>query len=916
MATPIGQLVVEFFANTARFYNDLDKARDKVKKTTSDISLSFSKIAEITLGVSFAKGLEGLAVSARDAVTQMAKLGLEAKVQEDAFSRLAESVGASGDALAEALTRASGDIINTSDVMLAAARGLREGFAPEQLVKLMEVARQQSKLMGVDVVTAFNAITEAIANQQTRALKNMGVVIDVDQVMSQYAATLGKSADELNNVGRSQAIYNEVIARTAGATKALTTAQLTQSEVLQRLAAQWKQLQEDLGKILVDKGLAVLDYMQTLGREIGTNLPQQLAALGEIWAATWKAATIALTPVAGILQNTLIPALKGGAVVATAFGVGLSSAFTVIAGPLAYLGSILDDLSKNKWPDHKRATLEANAAVADARVPLAEAVKALEDLQRVQPGVAKGAEQVNKSLGDLGKNTLGNVLTQTKILTTELDGLNKAIRQLAERAASGVMGELDAEIESIANGVIEAARATKGMTPDVLKGLEEWARGLARIIALNKEAQAAAKEVAEVVAASIDQGHSQDLRDDAALWNKLGIAMHDVSVIADVTGDKTGGVADKIKAIEGVLAQAITRFGSGSAQVEKFRERLQELKNTDDEFETLKSLDFEAPTGVTRDLLDEAKIWTDLRDRIRGAQREYLAVGDAVGVASAAMNQMAASIADALDRFGEGSEQVAKLRDRFRELRDDFHAAEFTESLRVVDNQARALGLSFDSLGAAIQAYRSTLARMAADPDPNWAAIDAIRARMEALEDLKVATDLVTMAASRASDEFVEWAATGKANFAEMATAIAKDISKIILRLLILRAVELATRSFGGFGGGGAEQLSGPGVTVPAGAMGGVVKHRRGGQLIIAGEKDDEAIIPLDKMGAVGGGGGDIQINIINNTPDEVSHKSEQAPDGRRIETFIISTVNRGLADGSFDKAMGIFGNKRQPVAR
>ncbi|HZJ62350.1 MAG TPA: phage tail tape measure C-terminal domain-containing protein [Kofleriaceae bacterium] len=916
MATSIDQLVFELAANFARFHSDLDKARDKVKQTTSDIGRSFSKISEITLGVSFARGLEGLALSARDAVTEMAKLGLEAKVQEDAFGRLAESVGASGDALAEALKRASGDIINTSDVMLAAARGLREGFAPEQLVKLMEVARQQSKLMGVDVVTAFNAVTEAIANQQTRALKNMGVVIDADQVMKDYAATLGVSADQLTNVGRAQAIYNKVIELTAQSTKALTTTQLTQSEVIQRLAGQWKQLREDLGKVLVDKGLAVLDWAQSLAFEIGANLPHQLTAMNKIWAATWKSATTALEPVAGMLQHTLIPALKGAAVVATAFGVGLTAAFTVIAGPIAYLGSILDDLSKNKWPDHKRATLEANVAVADARVTLAEAVKAFEELQKVQPGVAEGAEQVAKSLGKLGTNTLGGNLTDTtKGLTGALDGLNKAMRQLAERAASGVMGELDAEIESIANGVIEAARATKGMTPDVLKGLEAWARGLARIIALNKETEAAAKEVAEVVAASIDRGGSRDLLDEAEAWSKVAKAMHDVSVIADVTGDKTGGVADKIKILEGVLAEVITRFGAGSAEADKFRERLQELKNTADEFATLGELDFEVPTGVTRDLVDEAKIWSDLSANIRRAQREYLAVGDAAGAASAGMNQMAAAIADAIDRFGEGSEQVAALRDRFRELRDDFHAAEFKESLRVVDNQAQALGLTFDSLGAKIQAYRSTLARMAADPDPNWEAINGIRARMEALEDLKVATDLVTMAASRASDEFVEWAFTGKANFAEMAQSIVKDITKIILRLLILKAVEMATRAFGG-GVGGPEQLSGPGVTVPAGATGGVVKHRPGGRLIIAGEKDDEVIIPLDRMGAIGSGGGDVQITIINNTPDEVSHKSEQAPDGRRIETFIISTVNRGLENGSFDKAMGIFGNKRQPVAR
>jgi len=206
------------------------------------------------LATAFERGVEKI----KAFVQESAKLGLEAKVQEDAFARMTQAIGVAGDTLLAQLQAASGGILNQSDIMTSAARALQEALNPDQIVNLMTIARQAAKLAGTDVATAFNAITDAIANQQVRGLKAMGIVIDLTQAQDKYARQLNTSADALSIAGQAQAIYQAVAEKGAPLVRALATATRTQSEELQAAAAAWKQFKEDLGKVFVDIEIALL----------------------------------------------------------------------------------------------------------------------------------------------------------------------------------------------------------------------------------------------------------------------------------------------------------------------------------------------------------------------------------------------------------------------------------------------------------------------------------------------------------------------------------------------------------------------------------------------------------------------------------------------------------------------------------
>lgn len=116
---------------------------------------------------------------------------------------------------------------------------------------------------------------------------------------------------------------------------------------------------------------------------------------------------------------------------------------------------------------------------------------------------------------------------------------------------------------------------------------------------------------------------------------------------------------------------------------------------------------------------------------------------------------------------------------------------------------------------------------------------------------------------------------------------------------------------------------------VTAFASGGVVSGTTAfpmsGGTGLMGEAGPEAIMPLTRTAsgdlgvrAVGGGGG-VQVVIENNAPGvEVAHTgSETAPDGRRMERFVIATVQKGQREGMFDGSNGArFGVRPQAVRR
>jgi hypothetical protein len=85
------------------------------------------------------------------------------------------------------------------------------------------------------------------------------------------------------------------------------------------------------------------------------------------------------------------------------------------------------------------------------------------------------------------------------------------------------------------------------------------------------------------------------------------------------------------------------------------------------------------------------------------------------------------------------------------------------------------------------------------------------------------------------------------------------------------------------------------------------VKARAGGRLIIAGEAgQDEAIIPLDRMNQIGGGGGVTVVNEIHNHNDsQVETRQQRGANGQVLNQIIIRAVQGAADNGSLDKTLG-----------
>jgi lambda family phage tail tape measure protein len=178
---------------------------------------------------------------------------------------------------------------------------------------------------------------------------------------------------------------------------------------------------------------------------------------------------------------------------------------------------------------------------------------------------------------------------------------------------------------------------------------------------------------------------------------------------------------------------------------------------------------------------------------------------------------------------------------------------------------------------------------------------------------------------------------TGSADFKKFAQGVLDDIQKIIIRAAIIRP--LADGIMGAFSGGATTGLSAGGSyggsygTVAAKgaafdsgvrmfAKGGIVSQPTpftygGGQKGLMGEAGSEAILPLTrgKNGNLGveASVAPVQINVINNGDVNVETREREGSDGRVVDMIITRKVQEGLANGSFDRAMGsAYGLKRR----
>lgn len=157
---------------------------------------------------------------------ELAQAGAKIDATRQSFDALAISAGTTGDVLLTSLRAAAKGTVSDAELIQSANSGilLTGGTLAKELPRLLEIARASAQASGDDIGFVFDSLVKGIARGSPQIIDNAKITLDAAGAFETYAASIGKSPDQLTRVEQQQATLNavmaagtDIIAKTGGA---------------------------------------------------------------------------------------------------------------------------------------------------------------------------------------------------------------------------------------------------------------------------------------------------------------------------------------------------------------------------------------------------------------------------------------------------------------------------------------------------------------------------------------------------------------------------------------------------------------------------------------------------------------------------------------------------------------------------
>ena len=214
----------------------------------------------------------------------------------EGFTFMANQAGRTMDLVVERLKEVTGEALSTEQALQGASLAISAGFDTEDLDKLAKVARGASLALGRNLADAFDRLTRGAIKLEPEILDELGIMVRLDDATEKYAASIGKTANELTQFQRQQAFVNAI--NDQGIKKYGELADAVDVNPYDKLAAAFGDLTKDglnlLNKVLIPfanlfsaSGLSLTGGLILFGSTILTTM---IPALGNMAKNTAEAA--------------------------------------------------------------------------------------------------------------------------------------------------------------------------------------------------------------------------------------------------------------------------------------------------------------------------------------------------------------------------------------------------------------------------------------------------------------------------------------------------------------------------------------------------------------------------------------------------------------------------------------------------
>lgn len=253
----VGGIYATVGADISDYERKMRQADQTMKRTASSMAGELDKgartISQGLGGIGAAAGIGGALLLTKQigsAVTELNALGAESQRMNAAF---VEQWGERAPAAMEALRAASHGAISDMDLMLSANRAKMLHVTDDynELARLLEVATARGRAMGLSTQQAFNDLVTGIGRISPLILDNLGILTGGEATFEAYAASIGKSGQELTDIEKRQALVNKVLEESV--------------DVTLDAAGQVESLQAAKANLRSEIGLLVTDFITETG---------------------------------------------------------------------------------------------------------------------------------------------------------------------------------------------------------------------------------------------------------------------------------------------------------------------------------------------------------------------------------------------------------------------------------------------------------------------------------------------------------------------------------------------------------------------------------------------------------------------------------------------------------------------------
>lgn len=401
------------------FAQGINEAKNKVEE-----------LIAVTKNVGIAAGAVAVAFLAVKASIDLTIEAESIKAINDQFERLTQNAGIATDTLKSGLMDAASGLIDDTDLMKAANRSIIEmGSSAADLPELLNVARLATSAFGGDLLNNFESINHAIATGSVRGLKNLGIIVDQEKALRQFANSHGITVSAMSEAEKKQALLNAVLEKGKTAFAAIDPEAQRASNAWQRIKVSFGQVAETL-TLAFDRiaGKSVKDAMENTAKVAEQTKNAVTAAFGDGAEKAAAQSKILQTEITSLTNR--LEALKAGKGGAIEFDPGLKAA------EIAALNTQLED-SKLKLSLIQEEQRKINSLAGSQATKPTKTGESPEDKDKLLAAEAK----FNQDLAQLTQQRIASEMAAAQ-------SLEQMEFALGEKRIS-IRDQADAQIEQI-----------------------------------------------------------------------------------------------------------------------------------------------------------------------------------------------------------------------------------------------------------------------------------------------------------------------------------------------------------------------------------------------------------------------------------------------------------------------------------